>query len=202
MSWTMKVITAALATIALVSLSASAAEAVTWHNSGSTAFTATGGAWALSIGGNHIACQALSGVGTATTGPFVGNGWAAVTGTFTGAPCLVGGTNYALECAYKFTAVTTSGSTTLGATDLTCYWGLTAGPRLCHIGGTLATSYTNPSGSATGRFTFPTSNSLTVTNLTSCIWGTGTAEVEHFGLTVTQGTGGSGTGGPVIIRTP
>jgi hypothetical protein len=201
MSWTMKMMVALVAAVGLMAAGTAAAGAVTWHNSGDTAFTATGGPISLSIGSNTISCTATTMTGTTGTSPFVGTSWTAATGSLTGTPCTIGGTNYHLTCSFQFTAAVQSGGTIPGVTDLNCVWGLATGTTLCRIQGTTPTSYTNPSSPAKGRFTLPTSGSgLTMSNITSCIWGTGTVHMSESTITVTSGTGGGGNG-PVITRT-
>lgn len=202
MSGVMKMATALLVAVGLMSVAASAAGAITWHNTGDTAFTATGGPIVMSIGGNVISCTGSTMTGTTGAAPFVGAAWTAATGTLTGTPCSQAGTNYRLDCTYQLTAATQlNPADTVGTTHLNCVWGLLSGTNLCRIQGTTPFTYLNPSAPAKGRFTLPTSNSgLTMSNITSCIWGTGTVHLQHTAITVTNGTGGGGNG-PIITRT-
>jgi hypothetical protein len=201
MGWTKRAMVVVVALMALGSLGAAAAGAVTWHNSGDTAFTATGGAITMSVGANPISCTGMTMTGTTGPSPFVGAAWTAATGTLIGSPCTQAGVSYLLTCSYQFTAVVQTGPDTVGVTHLNCVWGLASGTTLCRIQGTTPMTYLNPAPPAKGRFTLTTSSSgLTMSNITSCIWGTGTVHLSHTTLVVTSGTGGGGNG-PVITRT-
>jgi len=202
MSWTMKMATALLAAVALVSVDASAAEAVTWHNFGDTAFTATGGPVSLTVGATTLACSGSSMAGTMSSAPFVGSTWAAASGTLTGTPCTLAGQNFHLGCAYTYTAVAVVAPVVIGVADLTCDFKLaSSGTVLCHISGGTPVSYTNPSSPTKGRFTFLASSSLTIRNVANCPWGPGgSLGLGEFTQNITAGTGGGGLG-PMFVRT-
>jgi hypothetical protein len=183
----------------LLGVMSATAGAVTWHNTGSTAFTATGGPGTLSIGSNNLACTGSSATGAA---PALSTTSTIATGTIVFSPCNLVGQNTFVHCTYTLTGSTFSGGVTSGAADVTCDARLTAAPAnsLCHISGSTPGTYTNPSGSTKGRLTISASTSLTVTNgNVSCPLGTGTGSLTEQTLNVTNGT--PTTLGPVINRT-
>lgn len=196
-------ITALLSSLAVM---ASTASAVTWHNSGNTSYTATIGSGTLSASGGSFICS--NGVMTATvaSGPFVGLVWAAETGTatFTGGAC---GSNLTIDCAFTVTASAWTDLTTdvtHAVVDTTC-GAYASGTKVCHIGGTINSSSTNPTApSAAGTVTSQTGGGLVATNAATgtCPLGNGVpAHLSVMKATVTNGTGGSGNLGPIITRT-
>jgi hypothetical protein len=194
---------------ALLSLSgviAGAADAVTWHNSGSTAFTATSGPTTVSSTGASLACTSTDISGTAGTSPFVGVTWKSTTGTaqFTG--CSLGGTNTGVTCSYAVTATawtaTPLPAVTSGTVDVTCIVTQFGSP-LCVVEGPTGGTYSNPT-AANGRATLPTSSTLRTTNTATgtCPLGNGDAmTITTSAFTITTATGGTGSQGPFITRT-
>lgn len=187
----------------LMGVVSATAGAVTWHNSGNSAFTGTGGAATLSVGANNLACSASSVTGTAPVGSFLTS--YSATGTITLSPCTLAGQNAYVHCGFTATAAAFAVPVTTGVADVNCVARLTSGnTALCTIKGTTPGQYTNPSGAAKGRTTALTSGTgLTVSHAsgTSCLLGTGTAHLSEQTVTITNASGGTGTGGPVINRT-
>jgi hypothetical protein len=184
----------------LLGIMSSAASAVTWHNTGSTSFTATGGPGTLSRGSVSLACTGSSATGTAPGGSTVATNYT-VSGTITFSPCTLSGQNTYVHCTYTLTGTAFAAGVTAGSAGVTCVARLTAtNTALCHIEGSTPGSYTNPSGATAGKVTINASNTLTVTNSSSpCPLGTGSGALTHQTITV---TGGSPTSlGPVINRT-
>jgi hypothetical protein len=194
------VLVAALAS--LFAVLSSTAGAVTWHNTGSTAFTATGGPGTLAVGANNLACTASSGTATAPGGSTVATVYN-MSFTFTWKPCSLAGQNTFLHCDLRLTGSLFSAGVTAGSLDLTCDAKLTASPTvgLCHFSGSVPVSFTNPFGATKGKVTLTASNTLVVSNYntTSCPLGTGTGTVSEQTLNVTNGT--PTTLGPVLNRT-
>ncbi len=194
------VVLAAMAALAL----SSTAHAVTWHNSGSTAFTATGGPGTLSSTSAALACSGTTGTGTATAAPFVGATWSAFHGTVSFTGCLVSGITTGVECGFTMTATTAVAGGIGGTFDVTC--GIFQfGTKICHIGGSLEGTYVNPVQPSTkGRFTLNTGGSLVMSNGAAGVCPLGNGDRGHLAekaLTITTATGGSGTLGPVLTRT-
>ncbi|WP_445148268.1 hypothetical protein [Baekduia sp. Peel2402] len=188
----------------LMGVVSATAGAVTWHNTGNTAFTATGGPATVSVGANNLVCTASSATGTAPVGSIVSvtyNG----TGTITFSPCTLAGQGAYVHCGFTTTGASFSGGVTSGVADVNCVAWLVLGPTaLCTIKGTTPGAYANPSGAIKGKATLNTSaGGLTVTHSsgTSCLLGTGTAHLSEQTITITNASGGAGTGGPVINRT-
>jgi hypothetical protein len=191
--------TAALATLA------SAAGATTWHNTGSTAFTATGGPGTLSIGASNLTCGGSTATGTAPGGTIAGTAFP-FTGTAVFTPCTIGiSGNWYVHCQYVVAGVTQPvAGQTAGAASVTCdtRFDTSPFPDVCHIRGTTPVTYVNPSGTTPGRLTLSGSTSLVVTNgsTASCPIGNGTATLTEQALRVTSGS--PTTLGPVLTRTP
>jgi len=188
----------------LMGVVSATAGAVTWHNTGNTAFTAAGGPGTLSVGANNLACTASSATGTAPSGSVVGATYS-VPGTITFSPCTLAGQNTYVHCGFTLTGTAFAAGVTTGTADVNCVARLTASnTALCNITGTTPGAYTNPSGANKGKVTLLTSGSgLTVSHSsgTSCLLGTGTGHLSEQTITVTNGTGGTGSGGPIINRT-
>ncbi len=195
----------ALFAAVLVATTASTADAVTWHNTGSTAFTATGGPTTLTVGGSNLLCATSTATAAVAAAPSVGATWSAFGGTTTFG-CTVIGVPVVVDCAYAFTAQSwTSGApaVTTGTLDMTCGM-LMLGTTACHLAGTLAGTYANPAGATNGKLTLSTGGTLVTSNPASgtCPMGPGArAHLRETTLTVSAATGGTGTGGPVITRT-
>lgn len=187
--------TALLAALA----SASTAGAVTWHNTGDTAFTATGGATTLHMANNnvHMGCSGITATGTTGAAPFVGSTWtSAAAGTLNFGHCTLAGQAYAIDCSFAESLTGQTGSVSSGSWVTSCNLYL-GGAKICGITATVPVTYTNPSGSTPGSFTL-SSSTLTFSNgpVGTCPYGS-TGTLTHQTLTVT-----SGTGGPVVTRTP
>ena len=193
-----KILRVVALTTALLAALASTASAVTWHNSGDTAFTATGGATTLHLGGVSIPCAGATASGTTTTAPFTGT--TAATGTVNFGHCTMSGITTTLECSYAQTLTSQSGSASSGALDLTCgVWQFNA--KLCHIAGSIPDTYTN-GGGAPGSFALA-SSPLVLGNgpAGTCPFTTaGTLTAQTW--TISAATGGPAPhNGPVFTRT-
>ncbi|WP_445148269.1 hypothetical protein [Baekduia sp. Peel2402] len=188
----------------LMGVVSATAGAVTWHNTGNTAFTAAGGGGTLSVGSNNLPCTGSEATGTATGGSVIGTTYS-MPGTITFAPCLMAGQPTYVHCGFTLTGASFASGVTSGVADVKCIAYLTANNlQLCNITGTTPASYTNPSGAAKGKFTLSTSGTgLTVSHYfgTSCLMGTGTGHLSEQTITIQHATGGTGTGGPVLNRT-
>jgi hypothetical protein len=187
----------------LLGAMSSPTRAVTWHNTGDTAFTATAGAPTLSATGVSLACASQTITGIATGGTFVGATWSGLTATGTSQGCFWGGISTQQTCSYRLTAATQTGTGTIttGNMDVTC--DITQfGTKICHVENhnpSLHAQYTNPSGGVGGRLTV-TAGSLRVTHPAtgSCPFGNGdTASLTHQAFVITNPAGG----GPNITRT-
>jgi hypothetical protein len=179
----------------------STADAVTWHNSGSTAFTATSGSVTLSVGSNNLTCSGGNGKGTSTTTTAVGSSFT-VNGTATFTPCLLAGQATYTHCSVSNLAASSyAAGVSTGLSTVTCLVRLTASNTpLCVIEGTAPGQYINPSGASPGRLTGLTSGSgLVVTHAsgTSCVLGTGPGHISER-----TGTLSSVAGSPILNRTP
>jgi hypothetical protein len=188
------------ALMSLFAVMSSTAGAVTWHNTGNTAFTATGGAGTLSSTGVALNCSGSSATGTApalTVGATL-----AVSGTVTFSGCLLSGQSVGVDCGYTLTGTSQSGTTTSGTVDATCGVYL-ATIKICHIAGTVSGSYVNPSGATAGKLSTVTGGTLRTSNgASNCPLGNGDlSHLSPLNFSVSAGTGGSGTLGPIITRT-
>jgi hypothetical protein len=187
--------------MSLFAVMSSTAGAVTWDNSGNTHFTATAGAGTLSSTGVALNCASADATGKTTT-PAVGATAALVHATINFTTCLLSGQAVGVECGVTLTATSQSGSVTSGSADATCGVYL-AGIKVCHIEGSVNGTYTNPSGATAGVLQTTTGGNLRTTNAQSnCALGNN--EPTHLSVLtfrVTNGTGGTGTLGPIITRT-
>jgi hypothetical protein len=211
------VLVAALAS--LFAVLSSTAGAVTWDNSGSTSFTATGGPGTLAVTGsggtNNLTCLNSTAVGTAPadlTGPTY-----LITGTVVfGGPCKITGVNSYVDCSYTLTGASSSWGMTSGPLDVTCRAGFVGAAAICHISGTAYAEYYNPytlvqgggtTLSAFGGFKVYGFGALTVTgetSSTSCssLLGSSIVGAGHLTTQTLIISGGSPTHlGPVINRT-
>lgn len=200
------VMTAAL--LSLFAVASSAAGAVTWHNSGDTAFTATSGPTTLTATGINLTCTNSAFTGTTGTAPFVGVVWTAASGTgaFTG--CVANGVHATTSCTFKVTASTwTAGPPAVmgGSADVTCT-SYVGGSLNCITQGATPGSYTNPSGTTMGAGIAPESNTLKMTNgASACMLGNNvSATITATPLTITAASGGPSSPhtGPIVTRTP
>ncbi|WP_445147627.1 hypothetical protein [Baekduia sp. Peel2402] len=192
------------AALSLLAALSSTASAVTWHNTGNTAYTASIGPGTLSASGTSYVCSSGTMTATVTSTPFVGAIWAGETGTatFTGGPC--GSVN--IDCSFKVTAYAWTNivpAVTHAIVDTTC-GAYTGGTKVCQIVGTINSIATNPTGATAGTVTSQTGPGLFVTDATpgSCPLGNGVAaDLTVMKATITNGSGGGGNLGPIITRT-
>jgi len=180
--------------LSLSALASTTANAVTWHNSGDTAFTATAGPPSYSVTGASLSCTSATLSGTAPTTTVGLTYTVSATGSYNG--CSFAGTSMSIECSYKFTGTALHGSTATGSTDVTCgFYSFNA--KICHVAGARPSTYENPSGSAPGVLTLSTSNLIISNGASSCMFGNN--DVIEFSPQIYTVT--SGTGGPVLART-
>lgn len=180
-------------------LTPTAAKAVTWHNSGDTAFTATSGPTTFgTIGTAGLPCGGIDLTGTVAATPTTAATWSAFSGTLTTTACSFSGIATPVHCTYIFTASTQAGSVTGGTFDETCGVFQFAA-RICTLEASLAAHYANPSGSG-GRFTVTSGTVRATAGVGSCPV---TEIVQHqLGFTVASASGGPAPHtGPVITRT-
>jgi hypothetical protein len=146
----------------LFAVLSSTAGAVTFTNSGSTAFTATGGPFSLSVnsGANSLACTASSATGTVASGAFT-----AILGSLHYSPCTFIGQSATLGCTYTLTPISFTSGVVQSAVDVHCIYRLVAsGSALCNVTGSTPATYVNPIGAAKGRLTLLASSTLVVSN--------------------------------------
>ena len=186
----------ALGLVSVLGTLSASAGAVTWDNSGGTAFTATAGAGTLSSTGASLGCLSATGTGTApvsTVGAFY-----SVSGTATFNSCVLSGITTSVACGYTLTGTaqdgTGMGSVITGSVDVTC--DVTQfSTKLCHIEGSTSGTYTN---NVPGVLTIATSNTLTLTNggAGTCPLGNGDkGHLTHLTFTTTSANP------PTITRT-
>lgn len=196
-----KIIRVVVLTTALLAAlaSASTAGAVTWENSGDTAFTATGGATTLHFENVHIPCTGSTTTATTGTSPFTGTTWAGITGTVNYSHCTLSGQNLNLECSYTATLSSQSGLVSSGVLDTECSL-YTFGAKICGYDGTIPVTYTNPN-SGPGSLTLHHAT-LAGTNgpVGTCPYKPFTSTQQTW--TITAATGGpSPHNGPIVTRT-
>lgn len=195
-----------LAGLASLLAMASSAGAVTWHNTGDTAFTAINSSSnTLSVTGVNQVCTGTSSTGTAAAGSIAGTTYVGInmTTTFTG--CSLSGSPIAWECTERFTTTSQVSTTFPGTLDTRCEMSQ-FNTVLCVIEGQTAVTYHNPvAPSIGGRFTFTHSSTLRTTDGSggSCPYGTGEPlTLPGHTRTITAGTGGPSPHlGPVLTRT-
>lgn len=195
-----RILRIAALTVALMAALASTAGAVTWENSGDTSFTATGPATTFHFNGGavHLPCSSAAVSGTAATGPVTGATWANAASLTVSYPhCTLAGTPYNIQCSASESFDSQTGGVSSGTLATTCDINV-FGTKVCGAAGTIANTYTNPSGGTPGRFTL-SQTALTVSNgpVGTCPLGPAAGQLTHQTFTVN-----SGTGGPVITRTP
>ena len=180
------------------------AGAVTWHNTGNTAFTAHGGAGTLSSTGVNLTCVTSTATGSAPAS-VVGTTYT-MTKRATYDGCRLAGITSQMHCHFTATGTPFHLSTprmTTNILHIDCVVNAQGIP-VCKVEGQTSGSYANPSGATAGRFSIPASNTVRTTNPASgtCPLGNGdTASLTAQTHTVTNGTGGTGTLGPIINRT-
>jgi hypothetical protein len=197
---TMRIIVrVALLATALAAALASNASAVTWSNSGDTALTATGPTTTFHFNNNnvHQPCTSTAVSGTAATGPFSGTTWTnAVSLNVSYSHCTLSGIPYNIACSASESFDAQTGGVSSGTLATTC--DITVfGEKVCVMSGTIPNTYTNPVSGTSGQFTL-SQTTLALSNgpTGTCPYGT-SATFTHQTWTVN-----SGTGGPVINRTP
>jgi hypothetical protein len=207
MSKLMRVAVLVVSLMSLFGVLSSAAGAVTWTNTGDTAFTATGGPMTLSGGGLSWICSSSDWSGMTGSSPFVGTIYRAVTGHGDYTSCSIAGVSTAVTCDYTLTAATWIAgppATTSGNIDLTC--SVTQGAtKICHIEGQTAGHYVNPTAAGFGKFVLTESNTLKTTNATAtCPLGNNaTTTLATQTWTITNATGGPAAHtGPILTRHP
>jgi hypothetical protein len=193
-----------VAAAAAFTATASSADAVTWHNTGDTAFTATSGASTRTVTGLNLNCNTALLNASASSSPSV-LGWM-ILGSMVFGGCSGGGISSSVSCSGTFTPSSQSGSVSSGTSDLRCSV-IQFGAEVCILEGQVVSSYTNPvSPSTFGKLAFPHNNTLRTTNgaAGTCFFTanhivTSTAQV----FTITSATGGPSPHlGPVYTRTP
>ncbi len=147
----------AIGMLSLLGGAAATAGAVTWHNTGSTAFTATSGAQTLGSTTTSLNCLGATATGDVPVGSTV-NTVLRASGTVTYSGCSIAGINTGVDCSYTLTASTQSGSQVTGDVDLTCGW-YQFGTRICHAAGSVHAIYTNPV-AGVGTLTLTTGGNL------------------------------------------
>lgn len=193
------------ASLSLLAALSSTASAVTWHNTGNTAYTASVGSGTLSATGASFVCSSGTMTATVASTPFVGVIWAGETGTatFSSGPC---GSGISIDCAFTVTAYAWTNvvpAVTHAIVDTTC-GAYSGGTKVCQIAGTINSIATNPTAPTAGTVTSETGSGLTVTNAggNTCPLGNGDhAHLSVMRATITNGTGGSGNLGPIVTRT-
>jgi hypothetical protein len=152
----------AMSLMSLFAVTSSAAGAVTWTNTGQTAFTATAGTVSYSVTATALACSSADASGTTTT-PASGIGAAIVSGTIKTTGCRVAIGDLPWHCTYTLTGSTFIAGVTNGNADLTCGIFL-SGREACHIEGRTPANYTNGAGGSAGILALPHSSTLIITD--------------------------------------
>lgn len=199
--------------IALVAVFGAAVEAgaVTWHNTGDTAFTATGNGYLVGPNSTTVimGCNGSDTTATVAAAPATGTTWAAMHLQTTVTGCRFSPISLvAMSCTSTFTAVQQDGLDVTGALASTCV--MTASPTnvVCHFHGQRPATYHDATFPPTGYgyLTVPASNTLKATSGTAaCPFGNGTTVPfphERWSLTTASGaTLPAGHTGPIITRT-
>ncbi len=139
---------------------AATAGAVTWHNTGSTSFTATTGPQTLSSTSASWNCTGGTLTGDMPLGSIVAATYLS-RGTMTYSGCSLSGIATGVDCSYTLTATTQTGSQTTGEADMACGW-YQFGSKLCNVAGSMHFAYANPVGGV-GTLTLTTGGSLITT---------------------------------------
>jgi hypothetical protein len=186
----------------LLGAMASTAGAVTWTNTGDTAFTATSGSSSLSVTGVSVNCALAQMTGTTHTGALLATG-NVITATTTYLGCRLSGFAVAMDCRSTFTASALSAGVTSGNIDHTCDL-LVAGMSFCHVQGTTPGTYTNPAGSF-GGLTLSASTTLVTANgaIGTCpltAGETANLSAQPFGIATATGGPSAPHTGPVLAR--
>jgi len=182
--------------MSLFGIMSATAGAVTWHNTGSTNFTATAGNGTLSSTGVTLTCTGSDASGDAPTGSTVANIYT-VRGTATFTGCLLSNIPTHVHCGYTLTGSTQpSAGVTTGDVDVTCDVSQ-FGTKICHIAGSDHGIYTNPV-SGVGSLTLTTGGNLRTSNPPTGTCPLGNGDLAHLSETTFRTTSASP---PVITRT-
>jgi hypothetical protein len=182
----------------LVAVMSSTAGAVTWHNTGNTAYTATGGAGTLSTGGGlvSLSCPHVRVTGTSPAVTTTNN-LATLTTTFTNCSGPFGVAAH-VHCTIGLTGIAQDVARITGTGDVHCV--ATIGGIPCTITGAVPGSYTNPASPTPGTLHIPHNGAgLTVSGSGCPLSGAATLSAQTW--RVTGGTGGTGALGPIFTRT-
>jgi hypothetical protein len=203
MSRIIRVVVLATALISALTTMSSPAGAVTWHNSGSTAFTATSGAFSVSVTGTvGISCTGATMTGVTAASNFVGATWKAEHFTEVPSGCVSGGVATQIHCTVDVTATgQPSTGVTTGVEDFVCNE-YQFNTLICVRTGQQHVTYINPTSPMTGRFMVFAPGAMRTGP--SCAAGLGgpnePATVTSHTFAITAGTGPT-TLGPIITRT-
>jgi hypothetical protein len=171
----------------------STAGAVTWHNTGDTAFTSSGSAMTLSVTGVSLTCTGASATGTSPSGSTVGVIYSGASGTLTLNGCSLSGLPTSVGCDYTWTLSTDTGGIKEGTADLTC--SITQfGTKICHVEGPAPVTHFDPvPPSGFEVWIIHDSSGLKTTNGPggTCPLGAGEpAHITKLTMTTTSATGG------------
>ncbi len=181
--------------MSLFGIMSATAGAVTWHNTGSTNFTATTGPGTLSSTSAALNCTGGTGTGDAPTGATVAATYL-VRGTVTFSGCSLSGISTGVDCAYTLTGTTQSAGVTTGDADVTCrVYQFNA--QVCHIDGSVHGLYTNPT-AGVGTLTITTGGALITRNPASGTCPLGNGDRAHLSELTFRTTSATP---PVITRT-
>jgi hypothetical protein len=144
---------------------ASTAGATTWHNSGATAFTATGPSGTLSSTGVQLRCATTDATATSPAGSFVGLTYVAITGTASFTGCTISGIPGRVHCSFSLTLTTAAVNHVYsGLVDAVCGLFDVSNTQVCQIEGQTAATYRNPETGLAAQLTLATSTTLRTTN--------------------------------------
>ncbi len=163
--------------MSLFGIMSATAGAVTWHNTGSTNFTATTGPGTLSSTSAALNCTGGTGTGDAPTGTTIAPQYL-VRGTVTFSGCSLSGISTGVDCAYTLTGTTQPVATQVtGDADVTCrVYQFNA--QVCHIDGSVHGIYTYAAG--LGTLTITTGGNLITRNPASGSCPLGNGDRAHL----------------------
>jgi len=193
----------------LFAMLSSSAGAVTWHNSGDTAFTASGGASTMTVTAVNLACTGSNQTGTSPSASFVGNTYMMASGTVTYTGCTLSGVATTSVCDFLlYTAATSPPPWDLA---LLIGWAVCRiyqfGVEICRVEGQTTGGYNNPVNPSTfGKITISSSTALRTTNGSGATCPLGAGEplaLTAQTWTISSAGGGATTPhlGPRITRT-
>ncbi len=169
--------------------------AITWHNTGSTAFTATAGANTLTSTFTPWSCGGATMTGDSPTGS-TSSAIYSIRGTMSFSSCSLSGIATGVDCAYTFTGATQTGSQVTGDVDMTCGW-YQFNTKICHVAGNVHAIYTNPV-AGVGTLTLTTGGKLVMSNPASGTCPLGNGDLAHLSELTIRTTSANP---PVITRT-